>query len=604
MYSKNKEKIMNILVVFPPCSSPISPYLSVPLLVGQLESAGYKATCLDLNAEFFYYILQKPFLMNSLQMAEEILKSLQANPENKLSIQDFDDCSLEDKIKIIKRVYIKHELAYNKNLYKKTIKEIDSAVAIMKSEKDFYNPNKFKKAHKILENAFKLATLPYCPCVSSSIKLRKELFTFNYNDIKYQCFNESINPYIKYFTKKIEAGDFDNYDYIALSIPTVRELLPALTLARLLKEKINTKVVMGGNLATRVKDAFINNPEIFDIFIDALSVCDGEDSIIEFAKYVEGKIDISEVSNLIYKNNAGLVIQNELRIYNDIQNRALPSLKGLDFTKYWAPEIYFTIQSSKGCYWNKCTFCDYSYGKPVYSFYSIDKLINEIIYLKNTYNIKLFEFIDEALRLDYFEKFCDKLIELKLDIKIYCFFRLEKGFTQELFDKFHKAGVVAIQWGYEATSERIMKLMNKGIDPSKRLEILKMSAKAGIWNRIFGIAQFPTETEDEIIQTINTIAQNEDIIHSFALGKFEFSRYAPLLEMQQELNISRVVDSQEFSPTYDYIADKNYGPRAEKLYVELKKKNSHQFWTTCGPDEYLLYYLSRYPLNVFKKMRK
>ncbi len=594
---------MNILLVFPPCSSPISPYLSVSLLAGQLERAGYNTNCLDLNAEFFDYIMQKTFLINSLKMAEEILKSLQ-DDTNKLSVQDYDDCPLEDKIKIIRRIYIEHELLHNKNSYKNAIKDIDAAVSIMKTEKDFYNPNKFKKAHKTLEHAFKLTMLPYCPSVSSSVKLKKDLFKFNYNDIKYQCFNESINPYIEYFTQRIESGVFDKYDCIALSIPTTRELIPALTFARLLKEKLNTKVVMGGNLLTRVKDAFINNPEIFDIFIDSLLVCDGEDSIVEYAKYLEGKLDVSKVSNLIYKNNAGTVIENELKIYTDIENRALPSLKGLDSTKYWAPEIYFTIQSSKGCYWNKCTFCDYSYGRPVYSSYSIEKLINEIIYLKDNYNIKLFEFIDEALRIDYFEKLCDKLIELKLDIKIYCFFRLEKEFTQEIFDKFHKAGVVAIQWGYEATSERIMKLMNKGIDPSKRLEILRMSAKAGIWNRIFGIAQFPTETEDEIIQTINTIAQNEDIIHSFALGKFEFSRYAPLTEMQQELNISKVIDSEEFYPTYDYIADKNYGSRAEKLYINLKKKNAHKFWTTCGPDEYLLYYLSRYSLNKFKKMRK
>ncbi len=595
---------MNVLIVFPPYSSPISPYLSAPLLAGQLEASGYNANCLDLNAEFFDYIMQKSFLTNSLQKAETILKVPQLNFNGKLSIQNFDTYSLEDKIQIIKQVYIKQDLAQNRKIYEKTIKEIDNAVAIMKSKKDFYNPNKFKKAHKTLENAFNLAVLPFCPCISNSIKLKKELFTFNYNDIKYQCCNESVNPYLEYYTKKIEEGIFDQYACVALSVPTIRELLPALTLSKLLKEKVNTKVVMGGNLPTRVKEAFINNPEIFDIFIDALAVCDGEDSIVEYAKYIDGKIDISQVSNLIYKNNTGKIIQNEVKIYTDIENRALPSLKGLDFTKYWAPEVYFTIQSSKGCYWNKCTFCDYSYGRPIYSIYSIDKLMNEILYLKNTYNIRLFEFVDEALRLDYFEELCDRIIEQKLDIKIYCFFRLEKAFTQELLNKFHKAGVVAIQWGYEATSERIMKLMNKGIDSSKRLEILKMSEKAGIWNRIFAIAQFPTETEDEIIQTINTIAQNEDIIHSFALGKFEFSRYAPLNKMQQELNISEITDSQEFYPTYDYVADKNYGPKAEELYFKLKRKTARRFWTTCGPDEYLLYYLSHYPLKVFKRMKK
>lgn len=46
-----------ILLIFPPPASPVSPYLSCPLLAGQLKVAGYNVQSLDLSLEFFYYIL-------------------------------------------------------------------------------------------------------------------------------------------------------------------------------------------------------------------------------------------------------------------------------------------------------------------------------------------------------------------------------------------------------------------------------------------------------------------------------------------------------------------------------------------------------------------
>ena len=90
---KDKYKI---LLIFPPPASPVSPYLSTPLLAGQLKAAGYDVKSLDLSVEFFYYILNSEFLKNSYKNAKEKFFCLK-NAAEKLSLKDSTFCKIVEK---------------------------------------------------------------------------------------------------------------------------------------------------------------------------------------------------------------------------------------------------------------------------------------------------------------------------------------------------------------------------------------------------------------------------------------------------------------------------------------------------------------------------
>lgn len=575
-------------IIYPPLSFPISPYMSMTLLAGQLKQSGFDVNCIDLNAEFYSDICKKDILKKSLKKSENIIKEY-----TKSSSEAFDNLEREEKVNQIKYLYVKSELIKNKKTYSSIAKNISSDLKILKSKKDFYNPEKFKQALEGVKNAVNLFFLPYTPAVSKAINLKKQIFKFNYEDIKYQTVSKLINPYIEYFREKTQKGFFSRYSLLFITVSFAEQLLPALTLARILKKYTNIKIVIGGNYITRIKDGFIKNPEIFDLYLDGLICCDGEESVIEYAKYHKGKLNISEVSNLIYKNSDNQIVQNETKIYTDIENRALQCFDGIDFKKYFAPEIEISIQTSKGCYWNRCSFCDYSFGKPFYASYSPDKLINELKYYKNKFGVTLFEITDEALRPDFFEKVADKIIEENLKVNLYCFFRLEHNLTPELMNKFKRAGVKAIQWGYEAASERIMKLMNKGIDVENRLNILRYSSDAGIWNRVFAIACFPTETEEELLQTIDVIKTNRDIFHSFIIYKFVLGKHCYISKNLTNFNINITEEEEDFSAINQTFAE-NYTDRVRQKYSELIRNEKNIFRLDVHPDEYLLYYLSHY----------
>lgn len=116
-----------ILLIFPPPASPVSPYLSCPLLAGQLKAAGYNVQSLDFSLEFFYYILNSKFLEYSYNLA---LKKLD-NLKNKIKL-----FNSKDHNDFIKYQYLEKKLN-NTDKYQFVIKNIDENIKKYK-DKEFF----------------------------------------------------------------------------------------------------------------------------------------------------------------------------------------------------------------------------------------------------------------------------------------------------------------------------------------------------------------------------------------------------------------------------------------------------------------------------------
>ena len=115
-----------------------------------------------------------------------------------------------------------------------------------------------------------------------------------------------------------------------------------------------------------------------------------------------------------------------------------------------------------------------------------------------------------------------------LKINFYSFARLESGFTPEVLANLYKAGARLFLWGYECESPRVMELMNKGINVEKRIDILTDARNAGIWNNGLFIFGYPTETLDEIKQTMDVIRNNRHIVPSCTLSNFALKKHSIL----------------------------------------------------------------------------
>lgn len=362
------------------------------------------------------------------------------------------------------------------NDVKDVLSNIENAVSITKCNERFYQPELLIKAFNTIDTALELASLPYYPNLIQFHDYGSPFFKLTYENIKQHCLNKEDNMFYEFFESKIDDILKDNPEYIGISINSTSQLVPGLTLSMLLKQRNCTHVNIGGNFFGRVTETLQQTPEFFEVFADSILIEEGEKPVLYLAEYLEGKISVEDVPNLVYMGNDNKIVVNEKTVpalLNDVKTQ---DLTGFPLGLYFTPEIVLSAQSSRGCYWRKCSFCDQDFGQN-FNIKDTDKLISEMKELNEKFGIKYYEFIDESVGPEYLEELSRKIIENNIDVSWFINARLESAFTPELLELANKAGLKMVLWGFESGSKKVMKLINKGIDIDKRLEILGNAKK-------------------------------------------------------------------------------------------------------------------------------
>lgn len=593
MDKKNKK----LLLVFPPQWTPISPHFAIPQLIGQLKAKGFNACAMDLNIEFFNEILTYENIQNSIRMAKTELDLLQKNLLSVFSInKKTNDYTFEEQIFLYRYNYIKKFLQTRNDFLSVIPAHIEEAKNTIKNN-DFYNPPQLIESINIIDRALEIISLPYTPVKIEFEGITNPFFKFNYENIKYFVEDKKTNIFRKFYENKIDEILNKKADFIAISLNSSSQIIPGLTLTYMLKKKTKAHINIGGNFFGRIADELSRHKEFFKIFADSVSIEEGEGPIVEVAKYINGINSIKDVPNLLYYEN-GCVHQNEKMKPIKLDNMANMDLSDFDFSKYFSPEIVIPYQSSRGCYWGKCSFCDQDFGQN-FNVKKTDKVISEFKEFKEKYNITSFEFIDESVSPAYLKELSSKLEENKLNINFFIDARLETDFTKEILNSAHKNGLQMILWGLESGSEEVLKLINKGIDLNKRFDILRDSKEAGIWNFAFIFFGFPTETKEDAKKTVEMLIKNNDIIHSYGRSVFTMGRHAKLAKEPKKYGITKIYPAEdEFSPNIKFEAlGMNQFELKEILEYcinECSKAYNNPLWMYLRYREWLFLYIKKY----------
>lgn len=460
-----KCKKPNCLLITPPLLEPQTFYLAAPLLAGQLIHNGYSAKNLDLNIRFFRTVLSKNYIEKTRKLLD--FKNIPYDNENVDVLLN----NIETAINI-----------YVKNKY----------------------DQEFEEAKKLLTSVLEFISFPY-----SSFNLNNFTgfehcfngFDYSYQNIKDMSFDKERNIFISFFEEIINEISEQNIDFVGITAPFPGTIVPAFTLARLLKEKTNIHVALGGGFLK--PESVLNNPEILDIYCDSVLIGDGEESIVELVKSLENRQKKEKVPGLICKNKKNKVLFNPPIPIKTMNNIANISLEGLNLKEYTNQEPSIYIMISKGCYWGKCIFCSLGIKYGRYCIKSPDKVVAHIKELQEKYQVRgCFQFQDDAIPPAYLSRLADEIIKQELNIHYSIFGRLEEEFSRELLEKLYKSGLINVYWGLESGSQRVLDLMNKGIKLENVLRILKDSHEVGIHNMVGIIVNFPTETMDECNETL------------------------------------------------------------------------------------------------------
>jgi radical SAM superfamily enzyme YgiQ (UPF0313 family) len=274
-------------------------------------------------------------------------------------------------------------------------------------------------------------------------------------------------------------------------------------LAKQLKEA-GIRVVVGGTVYSKFVNALGAAPDFFSM-CDAVVVYEGETALQRLAEELCcGTPDLACVPNLIW-HDGGSVRVNRPFIAEDLCLLPTPDFTGFPLERYLAPAPVLPYNLGKGCYWNKCLFCEIPHINNLsgteYRVKPARLIVDQLEELSAKFKTPFFQFTDESCPPGLLEEMTDIILKRNLKIYYLCYARLESAFTAERLKKLRRGGLRKLMFGLESGSDRTLHNINKGISAAQAETVMNNCRQAGINFRLFVILGFPGETLEDAWET-------------------------------------------------------------------------------------------------------
>lgn len=236
-------------------------------------------------------------------------------------------------------------------------------------------------------------------------------------------------------------------------------------------------------------------------FIDIVAIGEGE-------SYIVNLIDEIEKNEKNYSGNVYYKINNRI---NNNNSDNYPLIKNLDvlpivdcYDKNPTKNVNsISIDVGRGCPFG-CTYCSTkSFWKRKFRVKSVSRLISEITYFKNKYNVNTFLFVHDLFTAnkEYITEFCKTIISENIKIKWSCSSRIDT-LSEELLILMKKAGCNSLYLGIETGSQRMQKIINKNLKIDKIYPIISIMKDLGFSITASFIYGFPDEKIDNLKETL------------------------------------------------------------------------------------------------------
>ena len=268
-------------------------------------------------------------------------------------------------------------------------------------------------------------------------------------------------------------------------------------------------IILGGQHATIMKEKILEENKCFDVLVCG----EGElttQEIVNLNK--EGKLIpeyLKGVKGIIFRNNEK-IIATQLR--PPIENidllpyparHLLPMQKYIPLPNQYKRKPVVHMLMIRGCPYN-CSYCSASavLGKKI-RYPSPENAIEEIRHVIEKYGAKEISFWDDMITVNknWLNKFCNLIIQNKLDIVWSCYARVD-SVDPDLLKKMKEAGCWNIFYGIEAGDQQLLDNINKGITLEQSRNAVKWTKEAGIEVRGSFMLCLPGETPELARKTI------------------------------------------------------------------------------------------------------
>ena len=387
---------------------------------------------------------------------------------------------------------------------------------------------------------------------------------------------------------------------VGISIVQQKQLIATFTFCKMIKEEFpGTHITLGGNIITRIRDTLPAMKGLWEWF-DTAVVYEGESAYLKLTEAVKSGGELSELPNLIYKDDKGIHTNKEVCSEN-LADIPPPDFDGLPLEKYFVPDLILPYLATRGCYWGRCTFCDHFQGYVEgFRTKQVDQITEEIKFLKEKYGTRFFHFTDESYPPALFQKLSRRLIETKLDIAWTTHMRFEESLLDDqIWKDVAESGCKYLHFGYESGNQRVLKLMDKATKLDAIETNLRMSSEAGIWNHLMGFFGFPGETEKEADDSKVFVEKNSAHIHSLGFMTFVLGKYSPIAFEPEKYGLT-YYKNPEWDLALDYYFTTKGGlsiQDAMNVFDEFERNHNTKWDLRTCVREYIFLYIDKYGSN-------
>ncbi|AWH75077.1 radical SAM protein [Dokdonia sp. Dokd-P16] len=331
---------------------------------------------------------------------------------------------------------------------------------------------------------------------------------------------------------------------ILLSVPFPGNLYSAFRCGQWIKEHYpSVKVAMGGGFPnTELRE--LKDTRVFE-FIDYITLDDGELPVELLVEDVVQNVEnptykrtfILENGEVVYKNNTLRQDYKQAYLgtpdYSDLLLDQYVSVIEIanPMHSLWSDGRWNKLTMAHGCYWGKCTFCDISLDYiKIYEPIAASILVDRMEALVAQTGETGFHFVDEAAPPALMKALALEIIKRELVVTWWTNIRFEKNFTKDLCRLLKASGCIAVSGGLEVASDRLLKLIDKGVTVAQVAQVTLNFTEADIMVHSYLMYGYPTQTEQETIDSLEMVRQLFElgIIQSGFWHQFALTTHSPV----------------------------------------------------------------------------
>lgn len=336
-------------------------------------------------------------------------------------------------------------------------------------------------------------------------------------------------------------------------------------------------IVWGGVHPSLVPDQTAENE-----FVDIVARGEGEETVVELARAIEGGKPLDGVKGLTYKQD-GRLKRTADRGFIDFNTLGPLSYDYVQVSRYLDSKEYFSVQSSRGCP-HDCIFCfNRCFNDRTWRAKTAKTLVDEVERIVERYGVKDFYFIDDNFFVDQrrVEAFCSLLGERNLDITWFpeCRFDYFAGYSPEFIKKIRGAGCNKVFFGGESGSQRLLDYMHKGTTVEQITESVRKCRQFDIKPTVSFMIGWPTETADDVKKTLDLVDKIKSIHPGAEVNNLFFLGILPGTDILEIAKKHGYAEPQSLEEWQDWRLSPDDLPWLEGRRGELEAvSNISRFW--------------------------